>query len=105
MIKSYLTNVSNGVCLALQQLERCKSKINALQEENLSEDAEELYSAYLEYEFWQQRYMVQKQELQAIIEEIQDKNYKIELTDGKELLATLITLNENVLPKIGQQNN
>lgn len=105
MMKSYLTNVSNGVCLALERLERSKSKINVLQEENLSWDAEELYSAYLEYEFWEQRYLAQKQELQALIEEIQDKDYKIELTQGNELLATLITLNENSLPKRTQQNN
>lgn len=99
MMKSYLINVSNGICLALQQLERCKSKINIFQEKNLGEDADELYSIYLEYEFWEQRYIIQKRELQSIIEEIQDKDYKIKLTEANELLAVLITLQEDILEK------
>lgn len=105
MIKSYLTNVSNGLCIALKQLERCKSKINILQEENISEDSEELYSTCLEYEFWEQRYLTQKQELKRLIEEIQDKDYKIELEDSKELLAILLTLHESKDLKMEQKNN
>ena len=93
MMKKYLNNVCEAFNIAFENAERFKDKVNS------SIDPEETVEACLEYEFWEERLNKQKAEVLAVINEIQDKDICIELTEMKELQAILIILQEEKIKK------